>query len=267
MVSQQLSCFGSTGSSHFPHVPEELITRQLTEHCYHSKFFTISSTDGSILTSRYVLLVITCMGAGGESLYLPRSYYILTSDLAAFPVQAYLFAQLITVVELVGQALVNATAHWSLMFVVLAICLAFAYYWEGWSSNQVSVDVSCTYRQQYFESILAKPIQFFDAEDNSSGTLTGRVANDPTQLQQLLGVNMAMIFQSIFSLIGCIIIAFVFGWKLTLVAVFVALPIIMVGAFFRFRFEVEFEKMNQEVFAESSKVSSQIRQSSYESGF
>ena len=66
---------------------------------------------------------------------------------------------------------------------------------------------------------------------------------------------MAMVFQSIFSLIGCIIIAFVFGWKLTLVAVFVALPIIMVGAFFRYRFEVEFEKMNQEVFAESSKVS------------
>jgi ATP-binding cassette, subfamily B (MDR/TAP), member 1 len=158
-------------------------------------------------------------------------------------------------VDQTGQALINATAHWSLMFVVLAICLAFAYYWEGWSSNQVSVNVSCTYRQQYFESILAKPIAFFDAEDNSSGTLIGRVANDPTQLQQMLGVNMAMVFQSIFSLIGCIIVAFVFGWKLTLVAVFVALPIIMVGAFFRYGFEIQFEKMNQEVFAESSKVS------------
>jgi ATP-binding cassette, subfamily B (MDR/TAP), member 1 len=127
-------------------------------------------------------------------------------------VQAYLFAQLITVVP---------------------------------------VNVSCTYRRQYSESILAKPIAFFDAEDNSSGTLTGRVASD---LTQLLGLNMATIFQSIFSLTGCIIIAFVFGWKLTLVAVFVAPPIIMVGTFFRYRFEVEFEKVNQAVFAESSKV-------------
>ena len=99
-----------------------------------------------------------------------------------------------------------------------------------------------------------KPIEFFDAEDNSSGTLTARVANDPTQLQQLLGINMAMVLQAIFSLIGCLTIAFVFGWKLTLVAVFVALPIIMAGAFFRFRFEIQFEELNQEVFAESSKA-------------
>ena len=100
-----------------------------------------------------------------------------------------------------------------------------------------------------------KPIEFFDAEDNSSGTLTARVANDPTQLQQLLGINMAMVLQAIFSLIGCISIGFAFGWKLTLLAVFVSLPIIMVGSFFRIRFEIQFEKMNQEVFAESSKVS------------
>jgi ATP-binding cassette subfamily B (MDR/TAP) protein 1 len=128
------------------------------------------------------------------------------------------------------------------------------YFCLGWSSQTISTNVSCTYRQQYFESILLKPIDFFDAEDNSSGTLTARVANDPTQLQQLLGINMAMVLQAIFSLTGCIIIAFYFGWKLTVLAVFVALPIIMAGAFFRFRFEIQFEKMNQEVFAESSKV-------------
>ena len=141
------------------------------------------------------------------------------------------------------------------MFFILGLAIGFAYFWLGWSSNTVSANVSCTYRQQYFESILVKPIEFFDAEDNSSGTLTARVANDPTQLQQLLGINMAMVLQAIFSLIGCISIGFAFGWKLTLLAVFVSLPIIMVGSFFRIRFEIQFEKMNQEVFAESSKVS------------
>jgi ABC-type multidrug transport system fused ATPase/permease subunit len=140
------------------------------------------------------------------------------------------------------------------MFFVLALCIGFAYYWLGFSSNTIAVNVSCTYRQQYFESILAKPIEFFDAEDNSSGTLTARVANDPTQLQQLLGVNMAMVLQAIFSLVGCISIGFAFGWKLTLLATFVALPLIMAGSFFRFRYEIQFEKMNQKVFEESSKV-------------
>jgi len=73
--------------------------------------------------------------------------------------------------------------------------------------------IACTYRQQYFESILEKPIPFFDEEENSSGTLAARVANDPTQLQQLLGINMAMIYIAVLSMIGCVIIGFCYGWK------------------------------------------------------
>lgn len=64
----------------------------------------------------------------------------------------------------------------------------------------------------------------------------------------------AMVLQAIFSLMGCIAIAFAFGWKLTLLALCVALPIIIAGTFYRFRYEIQFETMNQAVFAESSKV-------------
>lgn len=73
--------------------------------------------------------------------------------------------------------------------------------------------ISCHYRQEYFRSILAKPIAFFDADENSSGTLTARVANDPTQLQQLLGINMAMVLTALLSVFGCVIIGFILGWK------------------------------------------------------
>lgn len=81
--------------------------------------------------------------------------------------------------------------------------------------------------------MLHKPVPFFDAEENSSGTLTARVANDPTQLQQMLGMNMAMVATALLGMLGCIIIGFDFGWKLTLLVVFVAMPIIMAGSFFR----------------------------------
>ena len=57
--------------------------------------------------------------------------------------------------------------------------------------------------------------------------MSARVANDPTQLQQMLGINMAMVFTAALSLIGCIIIGFIYGWKLTLVTVFVAMPVIV----------------------------------------
>lgn len=68
---------------------------------------------------------------------------------------------------------------------------------------------------------------------------------------------MAMVYIALFSILGCIIIGFVFGWKLTLLTVFVAMPIIMTAGFFRVKYEFQFESMNQAVFAESSKFAAE----------
>ena len=83
------------------------------------------------------------------------------------------------------------------------------------------------------------------------------MANDPTQLQQLLGINMAFVFISVFNVVGCIAMSFYFGWKLTLVTVCSSVPIILAAGFFRLRYEMQFEKMNFEVFAESAKFATE----------
>ncbi|CAD6441632.1 6175a0f8-118b-4c5d-b66e-b6f1a58887c9 [Sclerotinia trifoliorum] len=176
---------------------------------------------------------------------------------AAYPLQAYLFAQIISVFSLTGSKLKAATEHSSLMFFILGLGAGVAWFVMGYSSTIISGHITSIYRQEYFESILQKPIAFFDAEENSSGELTGRVANDPTQLQQLLGINMAMVLTALCNIAGCIIIAFVFGWKLTCVVAFVALPIMICSSFYRIRYEIRFEKMNQAVFAESSKFAAE----------
>ncbi|KAB8302301.1 hypothetical protein EYC80_005737 [Monilinia laxa] len=188
----------------------------------------------------YLMLVIGAVAAG-----------------ATYPIQAYLFAQLLSVFSYTGAKLKSATEHYALMFFILGLGAGAAWFIMGYSSTIISGHITSTYRQQYFESILKKPIAFFDAEENSSGELTGRVANDPTQLQQLLGINMAMVFTAICQITGCLIIAFIFGWKLTCVVAFVALPILMCGSFYRIRYEIQFEKMNQAVFAESSKFAAE----------
>ncbi|CAG8952578.1 hypothetical protein HYFRA_00009684 [Hymenoscyphus fraxineus] len=192
----------------------------------------------------YVVLTFGCLGAGSTQ-----------------PIQAYLFAQIINVPVFSGGALTGAVNYWALRFVYLAIGAGVAYFTMGYSSHVISAvemkHIACTYRQQYFESILAKPVAFFDEEENSSGTLTARVANDPTQLQQMLGVNMGMVYIALFTLIGCIAISFAFGWKLSILAIFVTMPVILACAFFRLRYELQFEAMNQAVFAESSKFAAE----------
>jgi ATP-binding cassette, subfamily B (MDR/TAP), member 1 len=149
----------------------------------------------------------------------------------AFPVQSFLFAKLVVVFQESDQMLLDDAAHWALMFVVLACCLAVTYFTVGWASTSLSTHVACTYRQEYFENITQKHIEFFDADDNSSGTLTSRVSNDPTQIQEMMGTNMAMVLIAFFSIIGCVAIAFSFGWKLSIVSAIPALPLITVGKF------------------------------------
>lgn len=61
----------------------------------------------------------------------------------------------------------------------------------------------------------------------------------------------------IFGLIGALIIAFYFGWKLALVAFFVTTPIMVASGFFRLKYELEFDKMNDAVFDESSKFAAE----------
>ena len=100
-------------------------------------------------------------------------------------------------------------------------------------------------------------MSYYDEESNSVGALTARIATDPTQLQQLLGINMAIVLISVFNILGCISISFYFGWKLTLLTICSSMPIILVAGFFRIRYETQFEKMNWEVFAESSKFATE----------
>jgi ABC-type multidrug transport system fused ATPase/permease subunit len=118
-------------------------------------------------------------------------------------------------------------------------------------------NISNIYRGQYFESIVQKPIAFYDKEENSAGSLTARLSSDPTQIQELLGLTMALPMISVFNILGCIAISFAFGWKLTLVAIFSAFPLIIGAMFVRVRYEVQYDKMNAAVFAESSQFASE----------
>lgn len=68
---------------------------------------------------------------------------------------------------------------------------------------------------------------------------------------------MSMVYSAIFQLIGGITIAFVFQWKLALLAFFVILPIALTAGYYRFKYEIEFEKLYAVVFAESSKFAAE----------
>jgi ABC-type multidrug transport system fused ATPase/permease subunit len=93
--------------------------------------------------------------------------------------------------------------------------------------------------------------------ENASGSLVSRLATDPKQIQEMIGLNGIFPIISICSTIGCIAIAFTFGWKLSLVTVFAALPCIFLAAFMRIRYELEFEALNTAVYSGSSQFAAE----------
>ncbi|KIY02997.1 uncharacterized protein Z520_01463 [Fonsecaea multimorphosa CBS 102226] len=188
----------------------------------------------------YVLIVLAAMAAG-----------------SAFSLQSWIFAQLMEVFTFTGQRLKERGDFWSLMFFVLALGMAAAYFILGFLSNHISVLVSSVYRREHFSNLLRNPISYYDTEGNSSGSLMARLATDFKLLSELLGLNGAFPLISLFNMTGCIIISFYFGWKLTLVTFFSAMPVVIFAAFIRVKYEIQFEEWNAKVFAHSSQFATE----------
>jgi len=196
----------------------------------------------------------------GRLVYEQRSHWflyclVILASLGAgvvYPIQAYIFAQLINVFPPEGPPSASSGNHWALMFFIQAIGVAVAYFMLGLSSHLASIIVSTYYRTEYLQHFLLKRISFFDAEGNSAGTLTSRLSDDPHRVEALMGTEMSMGLIAVVNLLGSIIISFIFGWKLALVGVFAVLPLILIAGYVRFKLEMQFEEMNAAVFAESS---------------
>ncbi|KAK7912252.1 hypothetical protein PG985_014733 [Apiospora marii] len=176
---------------------------------------------------------------------------------ASTPVQAYLFATLISSFAFWGDTLVQITNFWCMMFVVVAGAVGIGYFALGFASTRIAFLITTTYRRDYFANILRKPVSFFDAEGHTAGALTALLATDPSQLQQLLGTNMAFVTISLLSVCGCLAIAFYFGWKLTAVALSCAMPLALAAGFFRIRCERGLERDTLRVFAESARFAAE----------
>ncbi|KAI7155377.1 ABC transporter, partial [Hortaea werneckii] len=98
---------------------------------------------------------------------------------------------------------------------------------------------------------------YFDQDDHSHGTLVSRVRDDPLKLEEMMGTNIAQVCIAIFNVVGGLILALSYSWKLALVVLSAIIPVCMLSGYIRFRYELQFEKMNDDVFTESSQFAAE----------
>ncbi|KAH7322493.1 ATP-binding cassette, subfamily B, member 1 [Stachybotrys elegans] len=189
----------------------------------------------------------------GENLNLWHMYLVcIIASLiggAVYPAQAILLTRLITAYELPDDEVQAEVNLYALLFFIVAIVMFLAYACLGWILTR-------RYRFELLESIIRQDITFFDQAENNAATLTSRLSTDPMGLQELIGINLALMLIVVINLTSSVALALAYGWELGLV-VFSTLPLIFGSGFLRLRLESKFDAENASIFAESARFASQ----------
>jgi ATP-binding cassette subfamily B (MDR/TAP) protein 1 len=176
---------------------------------------------------------------------------------SVYPLQAFVFANVIQVLTYPGDQLISKGNFWAGMYGVIAAVVLLSYFILYFAAHLISISLTRHYHQEYLDNMIRKPITFFDPQGHTPGLLTSSLSSDTMQFQQIMSTEMAIGLIAVVSLVGSLIIAFVYGWKLSLVSLFAALPPILAAGYSRMRLEIQSESMNAKVFESSSQFATE----------
>ena len=192
-----------------------------------------------------------------DDLYFILFSLVLCCLLAAgtYPAQAILYSRLVQVFALGGGR--DQANFYALMFFVVAIGNFTVYFIMGNLVNIISQKMVHRYRREMFERLINMDMVFFDNPENTSGALTSKISMVPTNLQELISMNICILLVIIFNVCASSGLALGYGWKLSLVMIFAGLPLLIGSGYVRIRLEAKLESAVSAAFSESADVASE----------
>ena len=188
----------------------------------------------------YVLVVLGCALAAG-----------------AYPGQALLTASVTNVFTLSGSAMLDKANFFAAMFIVLAVGVAISYFTLGYATNTIAQTLSHKFRKQSFNDILRQDLQFFDRDENSTGSLASRIDSNPQAILELMGFNVGLILIAVLNVLACSILGIVYSWKLGVVVVFAGLPPFVGSGWLKIRFDALLDRNNSKRISTSASIASE----------
>jgi ATP-binding cassette subfamily B (MDR/TAP) protein 1 len=122
-------------------------------------------------------------------------------------------------------------------YALLLACLGAGAFVSNFMQNlYVLAGEKVTRRLRYasFVAILGQDIEFFDQEENSTGVLMSKLAEDASLVPGLTGQTFGAMVQGFGGVAGGLIIAFIACWQLALV-ILAMVPIIMLAGYMQFQ--------------------------------
>ncbi|KAL3831884.1 hypothetical protein ACJMK2_023581 [Sinanodonta woodiana] len=103
------------------------------------------------------------------------------------------------------------------IFIAIGGASFIAYFVQGYTFGRSGEHLTMRLRELSFRAMLRQEIAWFDDHKNNTGALTTRLATDASQVQGASGIRLGTMIQSMASILTGVIIAFIYGWKMSLV--------------------------------------------------
>ncbi|NWI13941.1 MDR1 protein, partial [Crypturellus soui] len=116
----------------------------------------------------------------------------------------------------------------SLMFLVLGVITLAAYVVQGIVFGKSGETLTMRLRSLSFRALLQQEIGWYDDQKNAVGILLTRLATDASQVKGATGSRLGLMTMTVCTLLTAIIIAFVYGWQLTLL-ILACIPFVIVA--------------------------------------
>ncbi|XP_010147784.1 PREDICTED: multidrug resistance protein 1-like [Eurypyga helias] len=104
----------------------------------------------------------------------------------------------------------------SLMFLLLGVITLVAYIIQGFTFGKSGEILTMRLRSLSFRALLQQEVGWYDDRKNAVGVLLTRLATDASQVKGATGSRLGLMTMTVFTLLTAIVIAFVYGWQLTL---------------------------------------------------
>ncbi|NXK27152.1 MDR1 protein, partial [Arenaria interpres] len=153
----------------------------------------------------------------------PECLYVLVGVIAAaisggvHPAFAVIFGNIIGAFqETDPEKRSKNTVVLSLMFLLLGVITLAAYIIQGFTFGKSGEMLTMRLRSLSFRALLQQEVGWYDDQKNAVGVLLTRLATDASQVKGATGSRLGLMTMTVFTLLTAIIIAFVYGWQLTL---------------------------------------------------
>lgn len=141
----------------------------------------------------------------------------------------------------------------ALWLFIIAIISTFAIGFQNFLFASSAASLTAKLRSLSFKSILRQDIEFFDKDENSTGSLTSNLSENPQKVNGLAGITLGAIVQSISTLVSGVIIGLIFVWKIALVSLATSPLLVSVG-YIRLRVVVLKDQANKRAHEESAQL-------------